>query len=138
MEYVYVLVGIVLVIGVLASVYGMFFDPTTGAIIDVFKLNLLINDSITIYNYEVFARNNMTAIDVLSQKADNEYNESGTGLIYVTGILTSSWIRNDNQTEWVFMVNGEVPSKEGVVISPNKFYVVPGTNMSFVYAPKST
>jgi hypothetical protein len=137
MEYVYVIIAVVLVIGVLASIYGLFIGPTGAAVSDIFKVGLFINDSITTYNYQAFAKNNMTAIDVLSEKMEFTQKEL-TGGVTVESIMTSSWIENNNESEWVFMVNGKIPYKDGVIIYPNRYYVISGDNISFVYVPKST
>ena len=138
MKPIYFIIVMIIGIGIVASFSGIIPEPTGAATSDLFTVGLLINDGISIYSYETFARNNQTALNMLQQKMNFEYDEVG-GAIVVNAILTpaGTWVMNNNETQWVFMVNDEIPEKNGVKINPNRYYVSPGDNITFAYVSKN-
>ncbi len=137
MKILYAVIMMILAIGIFASFSGIVPEPTGASVSDVFKIGLLVNDNISIYSYEAYGKKNMTALDVLGEKFTYQTKEE-EGRKILTAILTSEWVMNNNNSEWKFYVNGEEPEKDGVIISPAKFYVYNGVNLSFVYSPKNT
>lgn len=131
---IHIIIGMILAIGVLASFSGIIPEPTGALSSNFFKVGLRVDDSITNETYEVLADSNTTALKLLDQKYHLETTESEE----VNAIFTSSWIMDNNESHWVFLVNGKRPTLGGVSISEGRYYVSPDDEIAFIYTSRNT
>lgn len=133
---IHAIIVIILAIGIFASFSGIIPEPTGALTSGVFKVDLIVYDDISNRNYEVIADTNTTALDVLENSPVEAIETNGQG--EVTAIYTTGWIMDNNQSHWVFKVNGKKPTRNGVEIKESRYYVSPNEVINFSYVPRNT